>query len=195
MKKGVLRNVLIGVGIIFGLALILGMGVLFVFGDRVSDVAWDKDDEDVVSSVAEVRLEIEGGAVEDLGGDSDGDGGGSSGDVGFVCSEWQPVQYSLGNFFENIECLVYGVDGCERVRAVCGSELFNLDYDLGGVFEIRHSLFSGDDEIEFEIIEENVGTRERAVLRTEIMLDGLFDVGSLECVVNTERVPQLCVAS
>ncbi len=208
-RKFIAKWIVIGLAIIFGAMAVLAGGALFIFGSDAIDflnreygmMPASDDDRGGSSDEGEVSVNIEGSDVEDLGGSgaSGGGGGGGSGggndggSVGFICSEWQPVQYSLGNFFENIECLVYGVGGCDKVKATCGSEVFNLDYDIGGVFGIRHSLFSGDDEIGFDIVEKEVRSRDRKTLRTEIILEGSFDVGSLKCVVDSGKIPEKCL--
>ncbi len=194
-KRSVARNVYVGLAVVLGIAVVLAGGLLFIFGEDTPKVLGfgkqgmeDSERADLGSdegidsdSSGNLSGEFEVGVIE-----------GDSGSI-FVCSEWKQVQYSLGDFFEEIECLVYGVEGCESVRAVCGSEVFNLDYETGGVFKIRHSVFSGDQEVGFEIIEENVGARGRVALRAEIELEGIFDVGSLKCVVDSDSIVHKCV--
>ena len=200
--KGLYIGLLIGGGV----AVVLAGGMFFVFGEGTLNVFdfknqdavdggqynfrggdFDVEDDGVLSDSGEVASSSGGGG----GGSSSGDSGDE--DIGFVCSDWKPVQYSLGNFVDDIECLVYGIDGCEKVKAVCGSQVLNLDYATGGIFGIRHSVFLGDEEVSFKVIEENVGPRGRVTLRAEMMLEGVFDVGSLKCVVDSERIPEYCV--
>lgn len=175
---------------------VLIAGELFIFG--IGSLSEDDgsffEENSYVDDSEEVSLSDEEQVVssEGAGGGSGGASGGEAG-AGFVCSKWQPVQYSLGEFDENIECLVYGVGVCNRVKASCGVEVFNLDYDIEGIFGIRFSLFSGDDEIAFEVVDADVGAREREALDAEIFLDGEFDVGSLKCVIDSDRVPRECL--
>ncbi len=210
-KKKVMRRVWIWASVVLGLCVVGVGGIFFVFGDETLEVVGLGDRDSGVRGQDGLSNEDVGMDDDDVsgvasGGASGGGGGGSSsggGDAGGVCSEWQPVQYSIGNFFEHIECLVYGVGGCDKVKAVCGSEVFNLDYEAGGNFGIRFSLFEGvevlmgqevsGEEIGFEIIEEGLGARERVSLMSEIVVDGEFNVGELRCVVNSESVPMKCV--
>lgn len=197
-----MRNIYVGLAVVLGVAVVFIGGMFFIFGSETIEVFDFRSQESDVRSQDDfgdddVALDesgnVGGGAGGGVGGDSGGGGGSGGEDVGFVCSRWQPVQYSFGNFFENVECLVYGVGGCERVRAVCGAEVFNLDYELGGIFGVKFFLFSGDDEISLEVIEEDVGARGRVSLRSEVVLDGEFDVGGLRCVVDSGRVPARCM--
>ena len=181
------------------LAVVVAGGVLFVFGGNVFPAeevkAATSDNARVAIDILENEDNIEDKTNDAI--DSSGGGGGASSDSidGVVDSGCvlQPVQYSLGEFVEQIECLFYGVDGCERVLAICESEIFNLDYDFGGDFVIKQSLFDGEDELDFELIEENVDARERVALRSEISLDGDFDVESLRCVVDSVEIPSRCL--
>jgi hypothetical protein len=195
-KRSVERKIYVGLAVVLGIAVVLGGGLFFIFGEDTPEVlGFDKlgiggDEQDDLRSDENADLDSSG----NVSGESEENvsivGSGSD---RFICSEWSQVQYSLGNFFEEIECLVYGVEGCESVRATCGSEVFNLDYETGGAFRIRHSVFSGDQEIEFEIVEENVGARGRATLRAEVEMEGVFDVGSLRCIVDSDSIPHKCI--
>jgi len=208
MRDVFMKGLYIGLLVAGGVTVVLVVGIFFVFGEDTLNV-FDFKDQDAVGSgqddfkggdfdVGDDGVESDSGEVASSsggggGGSSSGDSGDGDEDIGFVCSDWRPVQYSLGNFVDDIECLVYGIDGCEKVKATCGSQVFNLDYATGGIFGIRHSVFLGDEEVSFKVIEENVGPRGRVALRAEMVLDGIFDVGNLKCVVDSERIPEHCV--
>ena len=171
--------------------------VVFVFGDNIFEAVEDGrpflgESSASGGDVVTVDDVLSEGAVEDVvAGESGGEGGGD-GDEESVsgCTRFQYVQYSLSNFVEEAECLVYGVGGCEQVRIVCSSKVFNMDYEIGGNFGIVYSLTSGNETIGSERMGKEVGARTGDVLRVEVVKDGLFDISSLGCSIDMEIVPK-----
>jgi hypothetical protein len=197
--KVIFRRFLFGMIALGLMLLIASLGVLFVYGGNAFDVLGDVggffsgEDEDILKDNEDPNSgDGRAGAGGGSGGGGSG-GGTGTGEEDSACSYWGPIQYSLGEFEENIECLIYGVEGCEKVKATCTAELRNLNDNVGGVFGIRFSLFSGGFPVISEIVEENLGPRERVVMRGEMMLEGdVYDVSSLECVTESEFIPVKC---
>lgn len=183
------------------IVLFVVFGVVFVFGDKIFEVVEDRSPffgESLASGEDDVSVDdvdLNGDEIDGVvaGDSSEGGGegsGGSSGGSSPGCTRFQYVQYSLSNFVEEAECLVYGVGGCEQVRIVCSSKIFNMDYEIGGNFGIVYSLTSGNDSIGSERMEKEVEARTSDVLRVEVIKDGLFDVNSLGCSIDMEIVPK-----
>jgi hypothetical protein len=185
--------------VVFGAVALLVGGMFFVFGkDTVNVIVGEKrvvdsDGEIIPDDVlnSEEKIVPYGGA----GGGASGGSGGGGGVEGMdpSCERWYPVDYSLGKFFEKIECLVEGDSGCESVKASCGSEVTNLDYSIGGIFSVRNSLISNGEEVGFGVGSENIAARGFVNIGNEILVDGVFDIENLSCIVNVESVPLKCV--
>lgn len=184
--------------VIFILAVFVS-GVLFIFGDSVldgsvKDIFFSKDSvvksgddsagADVWNNVDEVGFSGEGG--------SEGSGGGSSDSV-FICSKYQPLQYSLGSFVQDVVCLVNGTVECDKVSVKCSSELYNLDYDSGGVFGVRYSLAYSGEVLDYDVDSGNVGPRSAEVLNVEFAREGSFNVDDIVCLVDMDSVARKCV--
>lgn len=196
-SKKIIRRVGVGLGIFIVAVLVLVGGVFFVFGDDTASIFGARfpvfiggGGEDLGDDYVDSRIVSSGGG--EVGVSDGGASGGGGGGGAFVCNDWRPIQYSLANFNENIECLIYGVGTCEKVKASCSSELVNLDYDVGGNFGIRFSYFTGMQEDAFEVIEWEVSPRGRVILRSEVILYGSYDVSSMKCVVDSEIIPEKC---
>jgi len=201
-KKGrdVFRKVFLGVLIILVLGVIVFAGTFFVFGNDLLDTVGDGEffagssrSADAGDRGVENVNNLGDDRMVSSGGGGSGGASSSSDDSSEVTCPMQQVQYSLGNFVEKAECLLYGVGGCEKVKVICSAELYNLDRDVGGLFGIQYSLTSGNEVLEVKVVEADVGTRSRVILRTEIVKDGLFDVGKLGCSIDMESVPMKCI--
>ena len=181
--------------VVFGLVATVGFGAFFVFGDEVLKAVGD-DRFFGGDSYSDDREYDDGGDLVEgdegfvSGGGGSVGGGGDSDDV-YICPT-DPLQYSLTKFISDVECLVYGVGGCESVKMVCSAELRNLDYEVGGIFGIEYSLVSDGEILEARVIETDIAPRAKSVFRTEIFVEGEFDVGALECAIDMENVPVKC---
>lgn len=208
MKKRVRSFLKWGVVVFLGffvLTVLIAVGFVFIFGEDAIDNPFGYLPFSGSNGVNNDKINEN---ANDVFGSSNGGGGASGSSSGgesgssFVCNGWEDVQYSIGNFIENIECLVYGINGCERVRAVCGSDVYNLDSDVGGAFAIRYSVYSGDTlgeeydshegELSYEVVEKDIGANSKGTFVSEMTLDGEFDTSNLKCVVDKESVPTKC---
>lgn len=128
--------------------------------------------------------------LEKEGGDSRG---GISRDSVFICNRYQPLQYSIGSFIQDVECLVNGTTGCDKIKVKCSSELYNLDYNTGGVFGIRYSLTSGGDILDYDIDSGRVEPRRAEVFSVEFVKSGSFNVDNMGCLIDMDSVARKCI--
>lgn len=202
MKKRsgrVLKFFVIGVGVFLGVILLVAGGLIFVFGEDIIEHPLDYlPFKDSVGIGYESNDDfVEGEDAASFGGGGGGGGGGAA-EGGIVtkepvCLRWEPVQYSIGDFDENIECLVYGIGICNKIKGKCYAQVKNLDDEVSGTFDIRFSLSSGGfEEAYYEIVSEEIGAKEKVLLGTDFEIEGEFDMASLEFVIDTESVPQRC---
>jgi len=172
--------------------LVLGMGAVFIFGV----------DEDVDAGTGFLKESSEGvGSV----GDDEVLGGGSDNVVAEeeevlneseveVDCEVEPVQYSLKNFVEEVECLD-GVDSdCVEVRMNCSVEIYNFDEGVDDTFIVGFSLIDLEEVmLASDVVEMSVSVGASEVLGLEFVESGSFDVGDLGCDIRMNRVPEKCV--
>jgi hypothetical protein len=187
--------------VFLGVAVLTG-GMFFVFGDDtlgvvgIKDQIMDEENSDMNNSENSDAFIFNKDGIAVAAGS--GGGGGGSGvsnliEGVFGCSEWKPVQYSFRNFFEDIECLVYGDLGCEKAKATCKVDISNLDSELGGTFSVGHSLYYEDQAVGFNIAEEYIEPLKKKTLTSEIIVDGNFDIDSFKCNVNVNTIPTRCL--
>ena len=203
MKKKVMRRIFVG---LIGVVLFFVLGVFFILGDQVFDSSSDYGffggdssfggDGDEAEVLGEDSVGVAGG--------ESGSGGGSDGseesDVGCVT---QPVQYSLKNFVEDVECLLEDEGVCVEARVNCSVEVYNFDEGVGpqgddsgepDLFGVEFSLvdYRGM-TLDSGVVERSVGVGVSEILGLEFVYVGSFDVGDLGCGIEMERVPGKCV--
>ena len=186
---------------IFVLIILIG-GSFFIFGSDVLDSFGKTNfiDKDSVQNGdggtnGDGQVTESGIAILNKSGEGSGESGGGGGtpDSVFICNRYQPLQYSLGSFIKDVECLVNGTTECEKIRVECSTELYNLDYDASGVFKIKYSLTSEGEILGYDFDDGNVGARNTDVLNVEFVEEGSFDVDKMGCLIDMDSVPQKCV--
>jgi len=172
--------------------LVLGMGVVFIFG---VDGGVDGGTGFLKESSGE---DVGGEDVGVLGGGSDNVVGVeekvlNESEVGVEC-DVEPVQYSLKNFVEDVECLD-GVDAdCLEVRMNCSVEIYNFDEGLDDLFVVDFNLVDSEEVIlKSDFVEMSVGVGASEVLVSEFVEVGNFNIGDLECGIEMIDIPEKCV--
>ncbi len=188
--------------------LIVVVGVVFLFGDEVlqmRDSEKPLESDSNPESVEEVSG-IDGEDSEEVIADVDevGGVGGSSADgedsedvaKGTNC-KMQQIQYSLKNFKNSVECTNVGADGCIKLVVNCSVEVYNLDRDAEGIFEIRYSLVdSNDEELDFELVQKNVRFDVPEIFSAEFIRSDMSGVDEdLTCPFTMETIPTKEVCS
>ncbi|NPE26847.1 hypothetical protein HNV12_02485 [Methanococcoides sp. SA1] len=186
------KNIFIG-SIIAVLFLVLGF--LFVFGDDILSVT--KESVSQKENFGDKGKVDEGGVNTLSGGIGDvfliENNGSNETFVEVICGT-QPVQYSLKNFVEDVNCLS-GTDlECTQAVINCSVEIYNFDLSVDDLFAIEFSLVDSEEvKLESNIIERVVGIGAFEILVSEFIYEGNFDVNDLGCGVAMERIPRKCV--
>jgi len=176
------------------ITLIIIAGILFVFGDKVLKEVNNNqflDGSPNLENIGEVK-EIE--EFSEIGGaevsESNENNFEELMDV-FDCRT-QQIQYSLRNFETNVECTDIGVKGCIRLVVRCSMEVYSFDRDISGNFQIRYTLVDAENnELDFELVEKEVGFGNSVIFSTEFVRSDMFGVDdNLTCPFTVEAVPR-----
>ncbi|MCK5449637.1 hypothetical protein KAI32_02130 [Candidatus Pacearchaeota archaeon] len=198
--------------IISGIVIILMIlvGVLFVFGDevlRTADSIMSPEDSSNQENIVEAE---EGEGMEETGGakgvegsdvgenDFEGSDVGENDfeEVGGSNCKMQQIQYSLRNFKTDVACTDTDANGCIRVVVSCSVEVYSFDKEVD-IFGMRYSLVdSEDNELDFELIEKEVGFETPVVFSIEFIRSDISGVDEdLTCPFTVETVPRREVCS
>jgi hypothetical protein len=144
--------------IIIVLVLIIGFLVIgnisdsIDFFDRSSDNGGSGNDDggggifDRIFGGGSGSISSGGGSSGGASGSSEGSQGGSSGSGECVMQE---VAYSASNFISSSVCNEFHGEVCEDRSVECSIRIKNLDFNVGGVFEIEFRFFDEFTEEEF----------------------------------------------
>ncbi|MFH1291220.1 MAG: hypothetical protein ABIH79_01540 [archaeon] len=173
--------------------LIIVAGILFVFGDKVLEEVNNNKLLDGSPNLENIREVEEMKEVGGIGGMEDSLGGDNFGEVVDISNcRMQQIQYSLRNFEKSIECTEIGVKGCVRIVIHCSMEVYSFDRDVSGKFGIRYTLVDAENnELDFELVEKEVGFGNSVIFSTEFVRSDMFGVDdNLTCPFTVESVPR-----
>jgi len=164
------------------------------YSERASDEERSEEEEEDGTGITGSK-DIPVGASSSGGGSSGGGGGGNSGSSVITCSSFNPVSYSLRNFYDVASCEEYNGDTCIRLFANCSVELFNLDGGTGGEFGLSFTLIDGDTKEVLDYGEDyhTVGPRGDTLFFKSFELTNALGINEfISCNVKSKGVPLTC---
>lgn len=166
--------------------LIIAIGILFLFGDKVIQVygseeaprvgpyATSNENPSRTGGDSFTTTEIENDTI-----------------IKETNCRLQQIQYSLKKFVNDVECTNIGDDGCIKLLANCSVNVYNLDQENSGDFGIRYALINPNGiELDSKLIQKSVVFGQPELFSVSFIqsdIDGVDE--NLNCSFTMQAVP------